>query len=132
MILLLIFLDVLINNYTKYTSFFFIIYLYNKSYKYYLITAFILDFIIFNTYFYNLIILTIMYFCNKSFKNLNKNNIYNYVFINIHNYILYIFISKLLMINSLENILVSIGSHLLVNITFYLLSFRLYSKMQKI
>ena len=49
MILLLILLDILINNYTKYSSYFFLIYLYNKPYKYYLLTGIILDFIIFNT-----------------------------------------------------------------------------------
>jgi len=119
-------LDVLINNFTKYTSFFFIIYLYDKSLKHYIVSALILDFIIFDTYFYNLIILLILYIFNKIFKNLNKNNIYNYIFINVFNYILYIFMSNLLMINNIENILISIGSNLLVNVIFYILSYRLY------
>ena len=48
-----ILLDILINNFTKYISFFFIVYLYNKTYKYYLYIALILDFIIFDTFFYN-------------------------------------------------------------------------------
>lgn len=127
MIFLLTFLDILINNYTRYTSFFFIIYLYNKSYKYYLITALILDFIIFDTYFYNLIILSTIYLFNKIFKSLNKNNFFNYVFINIFNFIIYIIISNLFMYNSIENILISIGNYLIINILFYILSYRLYS-----
>lgn len=127
MIFLLTFLDILINNYTRYTSFFFIIYLYNKSYKCYLITALILDFIIFDTYFYNLIILSTIYLFNKIFKSLNKNNFFNYVFINIFNFIIYIIISNLFMYNSIENILISIGNYLIVNILFFILSYRLYS-----
>ena len=127
MIFLLAFLDILINNYTRYTSFFFIIYLYNKSYKYYLITALILDFIIFDTYFYNLIILSTIYLFSKIFISLNKNNFFNYVFINIFNFIIYIIISNLFMYNSIENILISIGNYLIINILFYILSYRLYS-----
>jgi len=67
MIYLMITLDVIINNYTKYTSFFFIIYLYNKSYKYFLLTGLILDLIIFNTFFINTLILSIMFMFNKIF-----------------------------------------------------------------
>ena len=76
MIYVLLLLDILINNYTIYTSFFFIIYLYNKSYKYYLFTGLVLDLLIFNTYFYNIIILSIIFLLNKLLKDLNKDNIY--------------------------------------------------------
>lgn len=124
MIFLLILLDVLINNYTKYTSYFFIVYLYNKPYKFYLLTALILDFIIFNTLFYNTIILTIMYFFNKIFKDLNKNNFYNFIFISIFNYIIFIILTSLINFQSISAILTNIGMHLIINLLFYILSFR--------
>lgn len=129
MIFLLLLLDILVNNYTKYTSFFFIIFLYNKPYKFYLLTGLILDFVIFNTLFYNTIILSIMYFLNMIFKELNKKNIYNFTFFCIYNYILYIFLTNIVMLNSINNILVLIGSNLFINIVFYVLSFRIIKKL---
>lgn len=122
MIYLLI--DILVSNYTKYSSYFFIRYLYNKSYKYYLCVGLILDCIILNTYFYNIIILTIMFLLNKILKDLNKANFYNYIFINVFNYILYIILSNLIVFNNIENILICIGNNLIINIIFYVLSYR--------
>ena len=78
MIYLLLLLDILINNYTRKTSMLFLIYLYDKPYKDYLLTSLIFDLIIFRCP-YNIFILTIMYFINKLFKNLNKKNILNYL-----------------------------------------------------
>lgn len=124
MILLLILLDILINNYTNYYSYFFLIYLYNKSYKYYLLTGIILDFIIFNTYFYNIIILSLMYIINKIFKDLNKNNFYVFMFYMLFNYLTYIVLSNIL-INGMYNILINIGFNLLINLLFYILFFRM-------
>ncbi len=126
MIYFLILFDILINNYSRYTSFFFIIYLYNKNYKYYLITGLILDFIIFKTYYINIIILSIIYLLNMLFNSLNKNNIYNYVFINIFNYMMYIILSNLTIYNNLNNILLILGNNLSINIIFYILSYSLY------
>ena len=123
MILLLILLDVLINNYTRYYSYFFLIYLYNKPYKYYLLTGIILDFIIFNTYFYNITILSLMYIINKIFKDLNKSNFYIFIFYMLFNYITYIILSNIL-INSMYNILINIGFNLIINILFYIFFFR--------
>ncbi len=124
MIYFLILLDIIINNYTPYTSFFFIIYLYQKPYKYYLLTALILDFLIFNTYFYNLIILSLMYLMNQIFNNLNKNNFYVYLFFVIFNYLSYIILSNILNLNSLYHILISIGANLIINLLFYLLAYK--------
>ena len=124
MIYFLILLDIIINNYTPYTSFFFLIYLYQKPYKYYLLTALILDFLIFNTYFYNLIILSIMYLMNQIFNNLNKNNFYVYLFFIIFNYLSYIILSNILVLNSLYHILISIGANLIINLLFYLLAYK--------
>ena len=105
MLLGLLLLDILINNYTPYTSFFFILFLYNKTYKYYLITGLFLDLVIFNTHFYNLIILTIMYFSNKIMRELNKNNFGVFLFINTFNYLLFIILSNLLTFNNIPYIL---------------------------
>lgn len=127
MIYVLLIIDILINNYTKYTSYFFITYLYNKPYKYYLITALILDFVIFKGL-YNTIILTFMYLCNKIFKPLNKNNLFSYLFITIFNYIFYILFSNLLLFNNITIILIKIGKNLIFNLIFYLLSFNLARK----
>ena len=124
MIYILLLIDILINNYTKFTSFFFLIFLYNKPYKYFLLTGLILDLIIFNT-FYNTIILSLMYFLNKIFTNLNKQNFYNYLFFTIFNYLIFIFMTNLISFNSLSNILVFIGNNLFINTIFYLLSFRI-------
>ena len=125
MIYLLIILDVIINNFTKYTSYFFLIYLYKKEYRYYLLTGLILDLLIFNTFLLNTLILTVMYICNKVFKELNKNNFYNFLFVTVFNYLLYIILTNLITINNVPNILINIGMNLLINILFYILSFRL-------
>lgn len=128
MIFILIFIDILINNFTKYSSYFFLVGLYNKTYKYYLITGIILDYIIFKTFFYNIFILSIMYILNKIFKSLNKQHIYNFIFILLFNYILYISLSNFLLEHNISNILTSIGNNLFVNSIFYILSYRLYKR----
>lgn len=127
MIFLWIILDVLLNNFTSFTSFFFIVTLYNKPYKYFLFVGLMFDFILFNTYFYNIIIFTIIYFMNYLLKDLNKNNFYNFVFVNIYNYILYIILSNILF-NNINNLLLTIGNNLLINLLFYVLSYRIYIK----
>ena len=98
MIYLLILLDIIINNFTAYTSYFFIIYLYKKEYRYYLLTG--------------------------VFKELNKNNFYNFIFVTVFNYLLYIILTNLIMINNVPNILINIGMNLFINLVFYILSFR--------
>ena len=128
MIYPLIFLDILINNYSPYTSFFFLTFLYQKSYKYYLLTALILDFIVFNTYYYNLILLTIMYFLNKIFTFLNLDNILSYLFFFLFNYNAYIILSNLMALTSIRSLFVSLGSNLLINMFFYLLCYNILSK----
>ena len=127
MIYLLVILDILLNNYSNFNTYFFIIYLYNKNYKYYLLTGLILDLIIFNS-FYNTIILSIIYLFNKIFKDLNKNNIYNYIYINSFNYLMYIILTNVFVLNSIKEILLSIGYNLLINVFFYILSYNLYRK----
>ncbi len=128
MIFFLIILDVLINNYSNFTSFFFLIYLYNKPYKYYVLTALILDLVIFNHPFYNLIFLSAIYLLNKVFTDLNKNNILNFIFINTFNLIVYIILSNLSSYFSIPVILINIGNSLFINLLFYMLSYNCYNK----
>ncbi len=123
MIYILIIIDILINSYSRYSSFFFIVYLYNKKYKYFLLTGLILDFLIFKVYFINTLILTIIYIFNKLFRALNKKNIYNYILINIFNYIVFIILSNIN--NNSFNTLILLGSNILFNIFMYLLYFPL-------
>jgi len=125
MIYLLLILDIIINNFSKYNSYFFIIFLYNKRYKDYLLTGLILDILIFDKFLINTIILSVIYIFNKIFKELNKKNKYNYIFINIFNYILYIILSNIVLLNSFYNIFLQIGQNLIINIIFYILSYRL-------
>ena len=130
MIYLLLLLDILVNNYTNYTSYFFIIYLYKKSYKHYLLTGLILDLIIFKSLFTNTIILSLIYLFNKVFKELNEYNIYNYIFVNVFNYISFIILSNIIFFTNINNVLIILGSNLLINIIFYLLSYRMYTNMK--
>ncbi|MBQ7031060.1 MAG: hypothetical protein IJN13_01640 [Bacilli bacterium] len=130
MIYLLFLLDILINNYTSYTSYFFVIYLYNKSYKYYLLTGLILDLVIFKSLFTNTLILSLIYLFNKVFKELNKTNIFNYIFINIFNYIVFIFLTNIMFLNNLDTILILLGNNLLINTIFYILSYRIYENLK--
>lgn len=124
MIYLLLFLDILINNFTNYTSYFFIIYLYNKPYKYFLLTGLILDFIILESLFLNTILLSIIYIINKVFQDLNKSNLYNYIFINVFNFLLFIILSNLLFSSNLSRILIILGHNFLINLIFYCLTYR--------
>ena len=98
--------------------------MYNKPYKYYLLAGLILDFIIFNTYFYNIIILSLMYLINQIFKDLNKNNFYVFLFFMLFNYITYIIMSNIFLLNGIFNILINIGFNLFINVLFYILFFR--------
>lgn len=131
MIYFLLVLDILVNNFTKYTSYFFIIYLYQKPFKYYLLTGLILDFLIFNTMFLNTIILLIMYFFNYIFKDLNKENFGNYILITCFNYLMYIILTNLVMTKNIDYILIQIGLNLTINLIFYILSFRIVRIRQK-
>ena len=126
MIYLLLLLDIVCNNYASYNTYFFIIYLYNKTYKYYLLTGLILDLIVFKTLLINTLILSIIYLLNKVFKDLNKFNLYNYIFINLFNYLLFIFLSNIIYFDTLNNILILLGKNLIINVVFYTLSYRVY------
>lgn len=118
-------LDIFIYNYTKYKSYFFLVSLYNKNIIYYIGMGLILDFIVFNTFLLNSIILLIIYFINNFFSRYNIKNIYIYLLNLLVDYIVYISITNLVLNNALNVILVNIGKSLILNLLFYFLCFKL-------
>ena len=118
-------LDIFIYNYTKYKSYFFLVSLYNKNIICYIGMGLILDFIVFNTFLLNSIILLIIYFINKFFSRYNIKNIYIYLLNLLVDYIVYISITNLVLNNALNVILVNIGKSLILNLLFYFLCFKL-------
>ena len=118
-------LDIFIYNYTKYKSYFFLVSLYNKNIIYYIGMGLILDFIVFNTFLLNSVIILIIYFINKFFSRYNIKNIYIYLLNLLVDYIVYISITNLVLNNALNVILVNIGKSLILNLLFYLLCFKL-------
>lgn len=127
MIYLLILLDVILNNYSKFTTYFFIVFLYNKPLKYYILTGLILDLIVFKSILINTIILIIIYLINRLFDNFTKDNFFNYVFINMMNYTFFIIFSNLVSLNGINTILFNLGISIFINILFYILSYRVYA-----
>ena len=85
----------------------------------------ILDFIVFNTFLLNSIILLIIYFINKFFSRYNIKNIYIYLLNLLVDYIVYISLTNLVLHNTLNIILVNIGKSLILNLLFYFLCFKL-------
>lgn len=118
-------LDIFIYNYTKYKSYFFLVSLYKKNIIYYIGMGLILDFIVFNTFLLNSIILLIIYFINKFFSRYNIKNIYIYLLNLLVDYIVYISLTNLVLHNTLNIILVNIGKSLILNLLFYFLCFKL-------
>lgn len=118
-------LDIFIYNYTKYKSYFFLVSLYKKNIIYYIGMGLILDFIVFNTFLLNSVIILIIYFINKFFSRYNIKNIYIYLLNLLVDYIVYISITNLVLNNALNIILVNIGKSLILNLLFYLLCFKL-------
>ena len=118
-------LDIFIYNYTKYKSYFFLVSLYNKNIIYYIGMGLILDFIVFNTFLLNSIILLIIYFINNFFSRYNIKNIYIYLLNLLVDYIVYISLTNLVLHNTLNIILVNIGKSLILNLLFYFLCFKL-------
>ncbi|MBE6140943.1 MAG: hypothetical protein E7172_05390 [Firmicutes bacterium] len=90
MIFLLI--DVLIYKYSNLKSYLFLISLNKKDYLEVLGISFVLDFIIFKTYFINIVLLSILYYLKKYFKSYILYNLFNiviyYIFMNsLFNYL---------------------------------------------
>ena len=127
MIYPLIFLDLLINSYSHFCTYFFLIFLYNKSYLSYLLVGLIFDLLLFNTYFISTIIFTIIYFSNKIFKDIDKESFLNYLLINLFNFELFIILSNIIFNNFMNSISV-IGKSILLYLIFISLSYRLINR----
>ena len=76
-------LDILVSNYTKYTTYFFLLNLSSKSLFYNLIIAFILDFFILKTYCLNLILILIFYLINSYVFRQSYPNFWCYFLVNL-------------------------------------------------
>ncbi len=114
-------LDILIYNYTSYYSFFFLINIISKNYLYLFTMGFILDFIIFHTWGFNIIFLTIFYLIRKSLK---INNFIKYYLFLIITILIYYFLSHLIF-NYLNFYI--IGQIFLLNSIFILISYKNYN-----
>ena len=126
--MILFFIDILIYNLTSFNTFLVLLNLLNKENKYKLIIiALILDLIIFNTYFKNIIVILVLILINKYLLNY-KNTIVNYLSINILNYTLFIIITNLINFNfSFTNISSIIIDNFLINIIIWLICYK-YTK----
>lgn len=118
-------LDILVYNYTSYNSYFFLVYLYNKKYLQHLAIGLLLDFIIFDIYFINTSIISIIYLVNLFFQRYNMKNKYIYILVLLIDYIIFITLSNLLVLTNYNMIFYNIGINLLINIAFYLLSYKI-------
>ena len=119
-----LFLDILIYNFTKYNSYFFLAGLYNKRFIYYFTFGLIIDLIILNTPLYNTITLTIIYVINNIFKRYNVYNIYIYLLNLLLDYIIFIILTNFIMNCNYKYILINIGTNLIINLIFYFLSYK--------
>jgi len=132
MIWLLLILDILIYNFTSYSSYFFIISicLCDKKdlYKLILIGLF-LDLIVFDKLFINTLIIWIIFLINKKFFKLKEKTLISFLLINNFNFLLYnIFLAFLTVNFDVLNFFES----LMINIIFYLLSYNLLKKHIKL
>ena len=85
-------LDVLLGNYSGYTSFFFLNNLNNKSFIYNIAVALFLDFIVLKTYYVNIILISLFYVIRKYIFKIN--NYYQYIFVNLFFTIIYYLITS--------------------------------------
>jgi len=132
MAIMLLFLDVLIYNYTNYNSFFFLvaINLYDQNdYIKILTLGLTLDLILLNQPFINTISLFLIFIINKRFIKIQTKNLNDYVYINLFNFLIYN--SILIIINQNLDIYKFMIS-LIVNFLFYLLSYNLVQKNIKL
>ena len=86
-------LDILIGNYSNYTSFFFLNNLNNKSYIYNIAVAIFLDFIVLKTYYINIVLISLFYIIRKYIFKQNLNNYYKYIIVNLFFTMLYYLIT---------------------------------------
>ena len=109
-----IFLDIILANYTIYPSFFFLTNLNKRNYLYNLAISFFIDFIITKTYFFNIIIVSILYFLRSKFIKYNNSNYFQYLNLNLLTTIIYYLLTTLIFSSfSLKKFLIIIVLHFL-------------------
>lgn len=132
MTIIFVLLDIMIYNFTAYKSFFFLLTLnfYGPNeYIKVLTLGLIIDIVILNTPLINTFILLILFVINKKIIKINKRTIKNYLYINILNYFIYTALLILLKQNlNIHKFLESI----IINMTFYTLSYNLCKKYIKL
>ena len=112
------FLDILIYNLTSFSTYLILLNL-NKKDNYYkiILISFILDFIILNTYYKNILVFILLIFINNYILNYKLTNLVNYLSINILNYSLFIVLSNIINMNmSFTNISLIILNNFIIYI----------------
>lgn len=123
-----LFLDILLYNFTPFISYCFLINLNQKSYIYNLSIAIIIDFIILHTYFYNVIIVTLLYIIYHYLLKFNYHNFNIYYIVNLSFALLYYVIFSLIFSNiNFINIL----NLLIINSIFIIASYKKNSSLIK-
>ena len=121
MIFLLLFLDILVGCFGKYFTYFVIVYVYNKPFKYYLLVGLLLDFVLFSTYYIYIIIFSLIYLVNKLFSKFNKTNFLIYIFNVLVDLLFFVIISNILFKNDFYRIFYIMKNGLVINIIFYII-----------
>lgn len=132
MILLLLILDILLYNYTKYNSFFFLIALNlikPKDYLKVIIVGLFLDLIILNQPFINTICLLIVFILNQKIFPIKNKTLFNFLVSSVFNFLTYIlFISVYNQIFNFYSFIIS----LLIYLIFIILSYNYLKKYIKL
>lgn len=124
-------LDILIYNLTDYNSYFFLLSLIAYKADDYMKMIFIslfLDFIVLSVPFINTIILSILFFVNKTFFKLKKKTLVNYLLMANFNFTAYNLILSILYSFDIRVFAISY----IINIVFYLLSYNMLKKHIKL
>lgn len=121
MIFLLLFLDILVGCFGKYFTYFVIVYVYNKPFKYYLLVGLLLDFILFNTYYVYVVIFSLIYLVSKLFDRFNKDKFIVYMVNILVNLLFFVVVSSVLFKNDFYRIFYIIKNGLVINIIFYII-----------
>ena len=117
--MILFFIDLIVYNITSFSTYLVLLNL-NKKDNYYklVLIAFILDFIILNTYYKNIVVFLLLILINNYILNYRLDNLVNYLSVNIINYCLFIILSNLINLNtSITNISIMIVSNFIMYMT---------------
>ena len=131
MIWLLLLLDVLIYNFTSYSTYFFLLSILITSKKdcvSIIILGLFLDFVVLSTPFVNTIILLLLFFLDKKFFKMQKRELKSFLLITNFNFVFYYFLLSALYSLDLSTFALTF----LINLLFCLLSYNLLKKHIKL